>query len=138
LTVQSQPSGAQLTIDGEPSGLVTPAVFTGLRIGRKMDIRLDRTGYLPLTRRVEVLAGRPQSYRLELAEAVGLLRLDGLPPNASVYVDDGPHPGGAPLSLPLGRHELRVETANDVLLSDTVEIRPGEQTLRIPAGRTTP
>jgi PEGA domain-containing protein len=138
LSIQSQPAGAQLIVDGEPSGLNTPAVLTGLRIGRRLEIRLDRPGYQPLSRRIEVLAGRPQHYKLDLEEAVGIVRLQGLPPEASIFIDDGARPGGGPLSLPLGRHELRVETASDVLFSDTIEVRPGEQTVQIPAGRRTP
>jgi hypothetical protein len=138
LSVQSVPAGAQLTVDGEPSGLVTPAVLTGLRIGRRMEIRLHRPGYLPVSRRVEVLPGRPQLIKVDLEEALGTVRLQGLPARATVYVDDAAHSGGEALSLPLGRHELRVETASDVLFSDTIEVRPGEQSVTIPAGRRSP
>jgi hypothetical protein len=69
---------------------------------------------------------------------VGTVRLLGLPAQASVFVDDAEaaRPGGGPLSLPVGRHELRVETATAVLFSDSIDVRPGEQTVAV--GRKEP
>src|SRR6185436_19800128 len=49
LELQSRPPGAQVFVDGSPSGLRTPAVLSGLPVGRMVSIRLDLPGYQPVT-----------------------------------------------------------------------------------------
>src|SRR5207237_34267 len=45
LQVTSDPPGAHLLLDGDPTGLVTPATINGLRAGRTIELRLDKPGY---------------------------------------------------------------------------------------------
>jgi serine/threonine protein kinase len=135
LAVESEPPGAHILVDGDPSGLDTPAVLRDLKVGRMVEIRLDKNGYVPAIKRVEVKAGEPAHQLFRLTEAVGTLHLQAVPSGASVYIDDAPADAAHPLSLSLGPHQVRVETADGVLFSDNVVIHAGEQTVRIPAER---
>ena len=53
LQIESDPAGAAISIDGEPTGLKTPATLTALT-GDKIMIRLDLPGFTSLTESVDV------------------------------------------------------------------------------------
>jgi hypothetical protein len=137
LTIRSRPAGAQVLIDGNPSGLVTPATLTGLRPGRSVELRLDKSGYGPVSRRIQVQAGNA-AHDFELAETTGTLRIESLPANATTFVDDSPLEGRGPFSLAIGPHRLRVETPDDVLFTGELQIQRGEQTVRLAPSRKGP
>jgi serine/threonine protein kinase len=135
LEVRSEPPGAHVFVDGDPSGMRTPAVLTGLRIGRTLEIRLDLGGYLPARQQAEIQGVGTRTLSVLLKEATGMLRLEGLPRRATVYIDDAPIEVHGPVSVPVGTHRLRVETMDDVLLNRTIDVAPGEQTIPVRAGR---
>ncbi len=131
LDIRSEPPGAHIFVDGNPSGLTTPAVLTGVKVGPTVEVRLDRTGFEPAVQRTEVRAGvtRPLSFRL--VEAAGTLRLEGVPSRASVFIDDSLVDWSRPLLVPVGPHKIRIETANDVILSKSIVVETGEQTIQV-------
>jgi hypothetical protein len=131
LRIESTPAGASVTVDGNPTGLSTPAVIDGLPSGRQLQIDLHRSGYQPASREVAVRAGTVQLQSFELHESSGKLRLDGLPDRAAVYADDQALEGGPVFALPIGRRRIRVELADDVFFTGEVEVRAGEQTLNV-------
>ena len=102
-----------------------------------VEIRLDKRGYAPASRRIEVPTGA-KAYDFELAEATGRLRLSNLPDKASVYVDDNPLDGRGPWPVAIGKHRLRVETSNDVLFTGELDIKAGEQTVPLAPARKDP
>jgi len=53
LQIESEPAGAAISIDGEPTGLKTPATLTALT-GDKITIRLDLSGFTSMTESVDV------------------------------------------------------------------------------------
>jgi hypothetical protein len=55
LVIESLPSGAEVSVDGQPAGR-TPVTLTGVAPGRRM-VRLERPGYRTVTTVVEVKAG---------------------------------------------------------------------------------
>jgi hypothetical protein len=70
-----------------------------------------------------------------LEESVGRIRLDGVPPRATIYIDDVATVGKQPLSLPVGPHRLRIEVSGHLVASQSINVRPGEETIRIhPSG----
>jgi hypothetical protein len=135
VAIRTEPPGAHIMIDGEPSGLSTPATLTGLRVGRRLQLSLELPGYRPAAQVLQVTAARMAPLAVTLAEATGRLRLVGLPPGASVWVDDSAVEASAPLVIEQGRHRLRVETADDVLLDESIEVAAGERTVTIAAAR---
>jgi serine/threonine-protein kinase len=137
LTIRSRPAGAHVLIDGNPSGLVTPASLPGLRAGRSVELRLDKAGYATVSRRVSVTAGA-SIHDFDLEEATGTLRFEHLPAGATIFIDDSQAEGRGPLSVPIGPHRVRVETPGDVVFSGDMQIERGEQTVRIAPSRKGP
>jgi hypothetical protein len=105
-----------------------------LRVGRTVEIALDKAGYTTVSRRIEVLPGEARHELFRLIESSGTVRLTGVPAGATVYVDDAPADGHRPLILSVGPHRLRVEGSEDVLFSATISVRPGEQKFEVRAG----
>ena len=58
LRVTSDPPGAQVVLDGRPSGRVTPAILDGLAPGRHT-LRLQKDGFEPFQTTVDLTAGGP-------------------------------------------------------------------------------
>jgi serine/threonine protein kinase len=133
ILVESEPPGAPIVVDGDPSGLITPAVLHDLRVGRVVEVAIDKRGFTRAMRRIEVRAGEPRREVFRLAESSGTVRLEGLPNGATLYVDDAPADGLHPIPLPVGPHRFRVEGSEDVLFSATIEVRAGQQTIRVRA-----
>ena len=131
LLVQSTPAGAQVLIDGDPSGLTTPARITGLRSGRKVNIQVDKPGYGVGRQVAEVPSGGERVIALSLVESVGVVRLTGVPARAEVYVDDVLVDAQAPISAPIGAHRLRIEWAGILYASVSLDVQKGEQTVAV-------
>jgi serine/threonine protein kinase len=135
LAIESEPPGAHILVDGDPSGLDSPAVLRDLKVGRTVEIRLDKAGFVPAIKRIEVHSGEPARQVFRLTEAVGTVHFQGAPAGAAVYVDEAPADISHPLSLSLGSHQVRVEVSDAVVFSDNVVVHAGEQTVRIPSER---
>jgi serine/threonine-protein kinase len=132
LALTTEPSGAQIFIDGDPSGMTTPYRLTGLHAHRPIEVRLDKVGFRPVTEKIELGPGETQSRSFKLVEDNGTVILDGLPPQASIYIDDKQVEARGPLVLSLGEHRLRAETAAaGVVWSQDITVTPGKQTIRV-------
>lgn len=128
LELRSQPAGASIFVDGSPTGLKTPAVLSGLPIGRTITLRLDLEGYTGVSRQTTLAAGQPQPLSFTLESALGKVRVRGVPPRATVQLDDRPVDAAGPFSAAVGTHKLRVELEQSVLLAKTIEVRAGTET----------
>jgi len=135
LTLNSDPPGAQIFIDGDPSGLTTPSTLTGLRAGRALEIRLGKDGFRSITEKVELKPGESRSRSFRLVADEGSLAFEGLPAQAMIYVDDKLAEGRGPLTLALGEHRVRVETGSGVFWSQTVNVAAGQQTINVGSQR---
>jgi len=69
LEIRSQPPGAHVFVDGTPSGLRTPTVLTGLTAGSRVQVRLDKPGYEPVTEQVSIADGQARTISLTLRES---------------------------------------------------------------------
>jgi hypothetical protein len=137
ITIRSRPAGAHVLVDGNPSGLVTPATVPGLKAGRAVEVRLDKTGYATASRRITVPPG-PSAHDFDLTEATGTLRFEDLPANATIFIDDTAVEGSGPVTVGLGARRVRVETPGDVVFTGEMQISRGEQTVRIAPSRKGP
>jgi serine/threonine protein kinase len=130
LQLETEPAGAQLFVDGNPVGSTTPATLRGLRAGRSLEIRLEKAGYQPAVQRIEVRSGQGGRHSFKLTPVAGIIRFEGLPEGASIYLEDviADRP---PLTVGLGRHTIRVEVGGEIVFSRTVDVQPGEQVLKL-------
>jgi hypothetical protein len=135
LRVESNPAGAHLLVDGDPSGFTTPALLRHLRPGRTVELRVVKPGYLPEVRRIDLTTGEAPPQLFTLREATGTVRLEGAPAGATLYLDDVKLDGLQPFSTTVGPHRVRLEQSSDVIFSRSVEVRPGDQSLPVPADR---
>jgi hypothetical protein len=88
LVVTSEPAGAQVTLDGNESG-VTPAVLEGVWLSRPHELTLVATGTKPSTLTIEPQPGKPyRRVHVKLENAMGALRIETEPPGAQVRIDD--------------------------------------------------
>jgi hypothetical protein len=55
------------------------------------------------------------------------VKLIGAPARATIYLDDREVDASKPLSASPGAHKLRVETADGVLFSKTIEVAAGAE-----------
>jgi hypothetical protein len=135
LRIDSEPAGAHVFLDGNPTGLVTPATLEGLRVGRKVEIRVDKPEYQPAVQVVEVrVPAEPQLFRLQASG--GTLVLQGLPAHASIYVDGSQVDPGAPIPVSVGAHRVRVEADGEVVFTKSVAVRGGEEVVHVNVERS--
>jgi serine/threonine protein kinase len=139
LSIRSVPSGAAVSIDGQPRGR-TPVVLRSLSYGAHT-VRVTRPGFEPKERRVSLGARRPAlslSVVLErvreskpaAAEVfVGSLSIESRPPGATIYLDDR-RVGTTPAvlaSVPVGSHVVRLELPGYQRWSAAVTVTAGER-----------
>ncbi len=127
IQVHSTPPGAEVRIDGRPTG-TTPLALSDLTPGKHfVDLRLD--GHLPWEQ--EVVAEPAESLAVEAAlkPHPATLRIESNPEGASVTVDGKPQ-GNTPWEigdLAAGRHEILLRHPGYAELQETIEIAPGER-----------
>jgi len=148
LVVESNPPGAQMTLNEQPRG-VTPCVVRDLAPGRHM-LKLSLDGYEDLVRQIYNPGMLPEEpYELHLK--AGVVRIVSTPPGA-VVVHGSQILGITPLivrDLPAGRQELRVfahgyeprvvEVATSAVRGDTLNVELASllgdlEVITIPAG----
>ncbi|MCE9573737.1 MAG: PEGA domain-containing protein, partial [Deltaproteobacteria bacterium] len=126
LEIASTPPGAAIFIGGEPTGLVTPATLTGVGPG-DLEVRVELPGHQPSARVLDLKSGARVRHTFELTAEEGRLALGGLPPGASILVEQVAHPAGEVITVPAGRHELRVVVAGETIARQTIDIVAGLQ-----------
>jgi len=124
VALNSEPPGANVFVNGEPTGVVTPGKLT-VSAGRKVELRIEKAGYAPHLAQLQ--ADAPQQLSVQLQIASGRVRFMGIDPKARVFVDGSEIEVSSPLVLALGVHRLRAETAEDLLFDRTFEVLGGEQ-----------
>jgi serine/threonine-protein kinase len=145
LTIQSDPAGARVFVDGVEHG-VTPALLTSVTAGRTMRIDLrDAAGRVLDAAELTLAEGEARTLALRATPLRALLRVTSTPEGSRVSVDGAPV-GATPLEhdVPLGEHRVRVEADGFAPAEDVVRVEtPGERAsisfaLRPVAERATP
>jgi serine/threonine-protein kinase len=127
LEIKTEPPGAHVFLDGSPSGLMTPAVLKGLPVGRTVQLSLDKAGYQPVSQQAVLQEGKSQTLSFTLRQAEGMIRLTSVPRNATAYLDDRPVDTAKPIPVSAGPHRLRVEAADGVVYSNSIEVNMGAE-----------
>jgi len=109
INVTSGPSGANLTIDGQPHG-TTPVMIEVDEGSHEVVVEMD--GYAPYSQTVQVTSGRMVTVNATLSEVPsGFLNVTSTPVGATVLVD-GNNRGRTPISrlrVSTGQHRVEVK-----------------------------
>jgi serine/threonine-protein kinase len=132
IEIRSSPDGAEITLDGSPTGLVTPQVLKNLRVDRTYQVKLSFEGYRHEIREVKLSASQPlETVSLELRPASkGIITIKTTPAGARIFFDgrdiDEPTPTTIAEIVPLEEHTILVKLDNYVDMTKTVSVAPGE------------
>jgi hypothetical protein len=130
MSVDSNPQGAQIQIDGksDPSW-ITPYTLSGLDPGQH-NITVSKAGYSSDSRSVEVTSGTKSFVVTHLSQLMATLAVTSTPPGANVYVDgkDTGKMTPAQVSVDKGQHTVLVRkqgyldetTSSQFVLAQTV------------------
>jgi hypothetical protein len=124
--IHSQPSGAEVEMDGEYKG-VTPLFLTDVALGTR-PVRLSGSGIVPTTVTVDVRGRKPVFIEVELQADTGQLMVSGEPAGAVVLLDGMPR-GELPLDLaavPSGEYQVRVAAEGYEDYVEDVSLQAGE------------
>lgn len=100
LFVTSDPPGAEVALDGAPTGQRTPAVLEGIRLSRHHEVELVAPGAKTVKLNVEARPGDfVAKVHANLLAAFGELRIASEPPGARVELD-GTMVGRTPVTVP--------------------------------------
>src|SRR5690606_27388981 len=129
--VRSQPSGANVTVNGEYQG-VTP-LEVALAPGRQHEVTLFHNGFEAATRQVETSSGAEQESNVSLVPITSSVRIIVEPSGAELLVD-GVSRGEAnqTLSLLAASQVIEIRADGYVPYTTSFTSRPGlEQELRV-------
>lgn len=130
VSINTQPSGAELQVDGEAVG-TTPLIAEILE--GDSELLLTLPGFAPDQLSLTVIAGEAQDLGIRtLIPASGALTLDSVPSKANVSVD-GEFAGQTPLTVELSPdadHRISVSKAGYKRSSQTIRMKAGTQASR--------
>ena len=122
--VRSSPEGLRIYVDGDDTGLVTPAQLMGLPAGRhRIELTANCKGAV---REINVEEGKVEDLTIEASLNFGWLRVAPTPGTAAVAVDGVEGPPNRQLDC--GSHAVRVALPGYVQSVMTVEIEAGRTT----------
>ncbi|TMQ20538.1 MAG: PEGA domain-containing protein [Deltaproteobacteria bacterium] len=135
--IESTPPGAAVFIAGEPTGLKTPTMLTGIT-ARQLVIRLELPGHVPVTENLDVAPGTTLYKNIALAASPARLVISGVPAGAGVFVDDREHLAGAAIVVAPGRHAVRIVVDGKTVTQQAIDAGSGDQAWKLVRGRLIP
>jgi len=129
ITVSSSPPGADIYLDGIHKG-TTSKTISSVEVGSHT-IKLEKSGYVDITRTVAVGAGETATISetlTELAQETGLISISSSPSDADIYLD-GTHEGTTSKTISgvtVGSHTIKLEKSGYVEAVRNVTLRAGE------------
>ncbi len=131
VTVNTEPSGALVFVDDKARGAMGEAPLTFKLFPGSYTLIAEKEGFEPTKRKVEVIAGTPAMFDLQLLPkgAVATVNLRVPERDADIMVGSrriGKTPLEDPLRLPAGDHEVVVMKQGFATWKGTVSVRGGE------------
>jgi serine/threonine protein kinase len=127
--IESDPPGAFVFIDGEPTGKVTPATLGSLDPARPVQLRLEKLGYTTLSTALTLEPGKQVSQRFQLVAQQGLVTFTHVPEGGTVRVAGQLARAGEELALRVGKAQVEVLVGGRVARSRVVEVVAGPQSV---------
>jgi formylglycine-generating enzyme required for sulfatase activity len=139
VTIDSTPAGAEIYVDDETTGLVTPAVVP--IIAGEHELRVSAPGYQPYRQRLLIEARTPIALPpITLTRADGLLRIRTTPAGAGITLN-GQYQGQSPLEVAVESgtdYRVQAFSAGYTAASTRIRLASGdERTVNLALGRTT-
>jgi PKD repeat protein len=129
IAITTIPSGAEVYIDGKPSG-ITPAIFPGILPGNHQ-VTLSSKGYDDWSHQVSVGSGQMAAINAELVapkEITGSLAVITDPPGAEIFMD-GDFKGVSPVTIPglsTGMHTVLLTLKEYANTTTNISITAGQ------------
>lgn len=127
LTFKSEPSGAQVYLDGEHVG-ETPFEVEEIPIGpHSYEMRLNDYEYFE--GKVEIEEDRHPTVTEFLVPMKGKIQVSSLPTNAAIYIDDALKEKTTTARFPVkpGTYTIRVQKQGHIMDEKVVEVAPNEE-----------
>jgi serine/threonine protein kinase len=134
LQIESTPPGAAVFVSGEPTGLKTPTMLTGVT-KPQLELRLELAGHAPVIRSVTLTAGTVATAKVTLLPLQGRLVISDLPANASIVVDGQDYEAGEVIPMAAGKHDIRVVNDGKTIVQQSIETSSGDQGWKFVHGR---
>ncbi|UCE18119.1 MAG: serine/threonine protein kinase [Gemmatimonadota bacterium] len=127
LSVESDPSGAQVVLDDVSRG-TTPVQIEQLKIGAHT-LTLHLPGYTPWEGRVNISQGAVDTSRSRLSPLPSTFIVSTVPESASLWIDSLEYEDQTPLTLSLepGEHLINIMKEGFVPLETLLTFRPGQE-----------
>ena len=125
-SIESEPPGASITIDGVGFGRVTPTTImpSDLRFGRTIELQLQLEGFRPLIEAITLVEGAKEKRSFRLEALAGRLTVTSTPADAEVFVS-GKRLGRTPIvdvAYRAGRYTITLNKNKYVSASEFVDI----------------
>ncbi len=125
LTLESEPSGATVTVDGTFRG-ETPLELS-VDPNRALEIKISKAGHDTATLKLTVAPRETRRQRVDLPPRVGEVKIETWPADAEVLVDgESRGQGSQTLELPARPHTVEVRRDGYQTYRQTVTPRPGQ------------
>ena len=121
--IRSDPPGARLDIDDGAESIHGTTPWTGRLGTAHYAVRLERRGYVTVTRELAIVAGEPRTLELTLEPSIPKSRLIVSAPKPGLQIsvgerDLGQSPLETALELPPGTYPLRLTSPGETIVSD--------------------
>lgn len=128
VTVATEPRGATVVIANDAGPVATERDGERLSVvAGEYTLEIDKPGYEPVRQPLVVGIGQPYSFSFRLQPKRGELRVQTVPGDARIYVDDRFEGlGSFREQVEIGMHEVRVEAKGFLSRSQKVEILADE------------
>ncbi len=127
--LESDPPGAFVFANGEPTGRVTPVTFSGLDPSKPLVVKLEKRGYAPVEESLALEAGKQVSRRFPLVAVTALVSFSHAPEGGVVRLDGTVVRTDETLELAPGKVHLEVKVGAKVTVSREVQLAAGPQTV---------
>jgi sugar lactone lactonase YvrE/PKD repeat protein len=130
ISIQSNPSGAEIYLDGTDTGFITPKIITSVSIGSHV-IKCSLIGYTDNSQTTTVSAGQTASVNIDLSapSSTGSISIQSNPTGAKIYLDDADTGFVTPntiLNVPAGSHNIRCSLGGYTDNSQTTMVSAGQ------------
>lgn len=130
LEVTSVPGGAAISVDGVPTGLVTPALLRELPPDRPITVQVEKDGFAVGRVEARLAAGEHRAESVSLSR-LSHVRFERIPAGAILVIDGRAFDPKVAADLAPGAHQIALEKDGAVILSRSIVVTDGPQVVAL-------